>query len=273
MTERDMERLGVAVDPEGGLRVVPKEQDETALPDETWEPERLASYVRRGLEESDSLWVQAVQSARKSAVQFFRAGRALHFAAKILKAQGKGKYGDWLEKNGIDRHRAWEARTLFERAKHEENVAGLSRQKAIDKYVCPDRGAGDKDLACEGPEPGTSPDSGGRTHEEAPTTATCSLAEGDDEEPDELNLADEPSSGEALDPGGPELGEPDLPEPDQEFSLIVLINSVSRLAYLEEEMSRIGQFDEEQESKFLCEIDRGIETLNRMRERLVRHAN
>jgi hypothetical protein len=266
LTENDLLELGIAVDPQDPSKTVPIEQVEDALPDGTWSLERLASYVHKGLSESDALEVQAIQIARRSTVQYFQAGRALHFARLILLAQGRGKWGRWLEKNDIARTSAWEARVLYERTRTEENVSGLTRSEALDKYVHSAAEGVDSDRMYEDSEHDRKENSCERPSEDA-LFRTGSDATGVEEQGRESHdLPDERQVRQAMD-----ADDSTITNPDHESSLVILMKVVSRLVFLEEEMDLID-LEEEEMGDFLTQVDLGIELFNRLRGRMTHHA-
>lgn len=89
-----------------------------------WTLLELANYIGECLAQAESL-------ARKSTIQFFRAGQALHVAHKHFKK--KREWSAWLEKVGIARTTAWEAMTLCKKASEEE-VAIYAKDEALRRF-------------------------------------------------------------------------------------------------------------------------------------------
>jgi DNA adenine methylase len=112
MTEKDLQKCGLMVDPQNPTQAVPI--DGQAVPDETWDLERLALYAVTGIAEAGRLRTEAFQMARKSTVQIYRAGRALTIAQEKLK--GERRWVRWLKDHNIPRTSAWEALELFRKA-------------------------------------------------------------------------------------------------------------------------------------------------------------
>jgi hypothetical protein len=130
MTEAELHRLGLTIDPNNASQAVPIKDDE--LPDESWEFDRLVSYGACAVTESGKLLAEATSLGRKSTVQMFRAGRALSLArSKVPAGQG---WIECLKIAGIPRTNAWEAMQLFERAGSEEAVSSLTPTEAKHKF-------------------------------------------------------------------------------------------------------------------------------------------
>lgn len=81
-----------------------------------------------------SLLGQARQSRKDATLAIFRAGEWLSLARKKFKAEGRGKWTAFLKEYGIPRTTGWEAETLFQRAKTEEAVGGMTPTEAKRKF-------------------------------------------------------------------------------------------------------------------------------------------
>lgn len=81
-----------------------------------------------------SLLGQARQSRQDATLAIFRAGEWLSLARKKFKAEGRGKWTAFLKEYGIPRTTGWEAETLFQRAKTEEAVNGMTPTEAKRKF-------------------------------------------------------------------------------------------------------------------------------------------
>ncbi len=130
MTEGEFHSLGLSIDPTDSSKAVHITALCEAMPDDSWNLDRLARYATSGLAEAARLDHEAIQIGRRSTVQIFRSGRALSIARQRLKAEGWGRWGRWLEEHGIKRTSAWEAAELFERAKSEAQVHKLTLSEA-----------------------------------------------------------------------------------------------------------------------------------------------
>lgn len=97
-------------------------------PDATWPLERLAAYAAVNLQTSESIDRHMFALGRKSVLSFFRAGCALsHARTKLLQ---EGEWVGWQQQNGLARTTVFEAITLFERAKTEDAVEGMTLGQA-----------------------------------------------------------------------------------------------------------------------------------------------
>ncbi len=201
-TEKDLQRCGLQVDPQDPTQIVPIEPE--AMPDETWDLHRLAVYAATGISEAGQLRAGALQMARKSTVQIYRAGRALHFAR--LKKKADRGWVQWLKDNNIPRTTAWEALELFMSASSEEDIADLTRTQAKKKYGI-----------IKGPRAVSSGDSGNRPpaskRSEVTDNARAMLSSGDQQASVEQN--DDDDVGEAEGPSI--LALPALPESAEEL--------------------------------------------------------
>ncbi len=103
-----------------------------SIPDRNWALEKLTPYIRERLKTRVDILVQLAALGRQSAVELFRAGRALHFVREKLKVDSA--YCQWLEDNDIARTTAHEAIKLFYNAKTEEAVAGMTVTEAKITY-------------------------------------------------------------------------------------------------------------------------------------------
>lgn len=81
-----------------------------------------------------SLLGQARQSREAATLAIFRAGEWLSLARKKFKTEGRGKWTAFLKEYGIPRTTGWEAQTLFERAKTEGAVGGMTPTEAKRKF-------------------------------------------------------------------------------------------------------------------------------------------
>lgn len=81
-----------------------------------------------------SLLGQARQSRQDATLAIFRAGEWLSLARNKFKAEGRGKWTAFLKEYGIPRTTGWEAQTLFQRAKTEEAVGGMTPTEAKQKF-------------------------------------------------------------------------------------------------------------------------------------------
>src|SRR4051812_27098859 len=103
LTESEFRGLGLTVDPDDPSRAIPAAAIDGSLPDESWDLDRLARYASSGLAEEGRLEHESIQIGRKSTVQIYRSGRALSIARAQLKLEGRGRWGQWLERHGIKR--------------------------------------------------------------------------------------------------------------------------------------------------------------------------
>lgn len=81
-----------------------------------------------------SLLEQARQSRKEATLSIFRAGEWLSLARKKFRAEWRGRWTAVLKEYRIPRTTGWEARTLFERAKTEAAVSGLTPTEAKRKF-------------------------------------------------------------------------------------------------------------------------------------------
>lgn len=81
-----------------------------------------------------SLLGQARQSRKDATLAIFRAGEWLSLARKKFKTEGRGKWTAFLKEYGIPRTTGWEAETLFQRAKTEEAIGGMTPTEAKRKF-------------------------------------------------------------------------------------------------------------------------------------------
>lgn len=81
-----------------------------------------------------SLLGQARQSREDATLAIFRAGEWLSLAHKKFKSEGRGKWTAFLKEYCIPRTTGWEAETLFQRAKTEEAVGGMTPTEAKRKF-------------------------------------------------------------------------------------------------------------------------------------------
>jgi hypothetical protein len=99
-----------------------------STPDHNWSPEQLTRYVKKHLANREDMTEQLVAVGRRSTVELFRAGRALHFLRDKLKADNA--YVKWLEDNDIARTTAHDAIKLYCKAKSESAVEKLTITEA-----------------------------------------------------------------------------------------------------------------------------------------------
>lgn len=104
------------------------EESDCATPNHNWTMENLTDYVKRCFKNKGDMADQLAFIGRKSAVELFRAGCALHFMREKLKI--KSAYVKWLEDAGIPRTTAHEAIQLFYKAKLEKAVEAMTITKA-----------------------------------------------------------------------------------------------------------------------------------------------
>jgi hypothetical protein len=98
MTEGDLLKMGLMIDPNDPSKAVRVDATPAELPDDDWDEGRLVEFVRKGLGQSDQLNKTATQLARQSTVQLYRAGQALCILRGRLKPGQK-----WVDGPGKDR--------------------------------------------------------------------------------------------------------------------------------------------------------------------------
>ncbi len=100
-------------------------------PNETWNLNQLARYVRTGMERTAWLEEKVNRLGRRTAVEVHRIGHALYLAR--AKTKPTRQWGKWLAKHGIPKMTAWEAIRLYESAPEKE-VAKLTIMEAKMKF-------------------------------------------------------------------------------------------------------------------------------------------
>ena len=106
-------------------------------PDPSWTLERLAVYAKDEVSNSDHAEQQAILQANKSAIHLFRAGHALALARDKCKGEKHGEWKKFKKKHGLADTTANDAIRLYENAKTEDALIGLSVTQAKEKYVYP----------------------------------------------------------------------------------------------------------------------------------------
>jgi hypothetical protein len=94
---------------------------ENLLPDPTWDLERLASYAK-------DRFAIAEFFGRKTAMQLWRAGRALLIVKDKLKAERK--WTVWAEEHGLPMTSVYDAIKIAERFEQEDDIVGLTTIEA-----------------------------------------------------------------------------------------------------------------------------------------------
>ncbi len=281
MTEKDLAKCGLMVDPQNPAQIVPIDRE--AVPDDTWDLDRLAQYAATGLTEAGRLRTEALLLARRSTVQTFRAGRALAIAQEKLKAD-RG-WVQWLKAHNIPRTSAWEAVELFKRAGSEEALADLTLTQAKNKFHI----TGSPKRRPAGAINGATVLRERQAVEAAPQVLSFPAAQTHDQASSEANGAGDvtaPAPGANEDGSGPSLlsfptqgGEHgqsgngyydheqwDAPSPDE--ALAVLVALVDRLEFLERDAARI-EWTERPKAEFARLVERGTQVFKRLRERVV----
>ena len=101
-------------------------------PNANWNLEQLTEYVRSCLKSRDDMNDQLTAVGRRSAVELFRAGHALHLLR--LKLKVKNGYVQWLKNEKIARTTAHEATKLYLKAKTEQAVERFTITEAKIKF-------------------------------------------------------------------------------------------------------------------------------------------
>ena len=114
------------------MQNVSKGEPQRATPNHNWNLEQLTSYVKDCLKCRDEMNEDLAALGRKSAVELFRAGRALHFIREKLKVQNA--YIKWLEDIGVARTTAHEAIKLYYKAKKESALEKMTITEAKIKF-------------------------------------------------------------------------------------------------------------------------------------------
>ncbi|CAN5890362.1 hypothetical protein BH23PLA1_BH23PLA1_39260 [soil metagenome] len=266
LIETQFHKMGLAIDPSDPSRAVPIASLGESMPDETWDLDRLARYASAGLAKADRLMQGSIQIGRRSTVEIFRSGRALSIARRRLKAEGRGRWTRWLEQHGIKRTTAWEAAELFERAGSEDKVANLmpGEAKRLFWVISPPRededsaGGGAADRGTQSPSTQSA---------KPPSKVAVPPAKRGNEGAHGRGGADGRSTGTGT-TQGPVPAQADGPAGRL---LPSLINVVHVLNYLEDEAGR-AEWRGDAQDELLRWIDEGIETYNRIRERVACHA-
>lgn len=123
LTQNEMATCDLVPDPQNPAQAVPIDRE--AVPDDTWDLDRLAKYAATGIAQVELL-------ERRSTIPTFRAGRALAIAQEKLKAD-RG-WVEWLKAHNISRTTAWEAVELFKRAGSEEAITDMTLTQAKIKF-------------------------------------------------------------------------------------------------------------------------------------------
>lgn len=265
MTERDLTKFGLAIDPESPTQAIPIRDMTEVVPDESWDLERLATYASTGLSEADRLQKEALRIGRNSTLQIFRAGRALWFARERLKADGRGRWGRWQEENGFKRTTVWEAIELYERAKSEGAVMDLTPSEAKQTFGVTGQPKGDAAVSRERPDARRRV---GRDRTVASVVEETPLDEVEGEREDEPDRLARVSADIADDSTG--AGE-ETPTVDPEALKETLRRIVQRLRYAEDEIGSLGG-EPALDDDLLGSIDEAIEVLGRIRGKATTHA-
>lgn len=109
-----------------------KGKPQCATPDHNWNLEQLTDYVTGCFTTQSEMKEDLAAIGRKSTVELFRAGHALHFIREKLKADKA--YVQWLEDKSIARTTAHDAIKLYYKAKTEIAVEKLTITEAKVKF-------------------------------------------------------------------------------------------------------------------------------------------
>ncbi|QDV37576.1 hypothetical protein [Tautonia plasticadhaerens] len=111
----------------------PKQEDFPGeKPRKDWSVEKLTEYILDGLEQARQERESLVQLGGGAAVRTFRVGRALTYVRDGLKP--KKQWKAWQEEHKLAAGTVSEAIRLFERAKSEDKIKGLSITDAKVRY-------------------------------------------------------------------------------------------------------------------------------------------
>jgi hypothetical protein len=227
--EQDLLQAGLMIDPGDPSKVIRvKGRPEDAAPSESWEMDRLTAYAVKGLEQAKALEAEANIVGRKSTVQLFRAGHALHILRGKLK--GDGQWCGWLKGHGIPRTNAWEAIQLYVRAKTEEAVAELTPTQAKEKY---------------GISKTSDPTGKGRAGAHRQRRQGAPGAENHEVDP-ETSDDDDPDSDDGQDVSGAQ---------DTDSPLTVLTVVADQLAYCKEEIARTTEWPNAAQAEYESVLD------------------
>jgi hypothetical protein len=263
LTERDLERCGLIVDPQNPGQVVPLAEDTT--PDDSWDEDRLGRYAAAGLGRHHQLLEESVQLGRKSTVQLHRAGRALSLAHKKLKAERR--WCTWLRTHGISTTSAWEAMELYRRERSEKEIEGLTPTQAKTKYgiTRPPRSKQPREPVPDSASPGQAAGTVAPARE--PQVLSFPGAMSGDAEPasEERHVHDQRhDEGPECSDGG---GESATSSAADEDHLGVLAKVVDRLGYIAEDIRNVD-LKEEQQADYCALVERGIQILQQIRKRM-----
>lgn len=105
------------------------------LPSEDWSTDQLGQYAAAQIRQTDSIEASLPNLIRKSVVSYYRAGQALYFARKRLKADGE--WCAWQDTHGLPRNSMLTYIQLYERAVAdggERAISGMTLQQAKEHY-------------------------------------------------------------------------------------------------------------------------------------------
>ena len=136
MTEGELHQMGFQVTGNEIVRTDGK-------PDESWDLDRLTTYLKRELANSQKAEEESLLQSHKSAIHLFKAGRALAIAREKCKADGRGAWVKWQEDQKLARTTVYDAIRLYEEAETEDALVGLGITEAKKKFVYPEKEEGE----------------------------------------------------------------------------------------------------------------------------------
>ena len=149
------------------MKHVSQGESQRATPNHNWTLEQLTKYVTDCFKCRTEMNDDLAALGRKSAVELFRAGRALSIAKDQLKS--RGGYEHWCKENHIAKTTAFEAITLFANAKTEAAVEKMTIteakthfkvvKKKSSKLVAESQKSHQKPKQVDDPPPAKEPDS------------------------------------------------------------------------------------------------------------------
>ena len=101
---------------------------ESVVPEADWGIDRLTQYVVSAYQTTTSIEASLAILTRRSVISAFRLGKALWLVRDQMKQIGS--WGDWCEQHGVKRTTAYEYVQLFEKAKTEDAVKGMTLTQA-----------------------------------------------------------------------------------------------------------------------------------------------
>lgn len=104
-------------------------------PSDEWTVDELGKYAAAQIAQTDSIEASLSSLIRRSVISYYRAGQALYFARKRLKAGGD--WCDWQKSHGLPRNSMLTYIKLYERASPdggEDAISGMTLQQAKEHY-------------------------------------------------------------------------------------------------------------------------------------------